>query len=56
MSVQPKQMKGAKMILYHVTTNKKAKNIIRAVLYRLIFLTLGGVIFENRRDIIGVEL
>ena len=32
----------------------EAKN--RAVLYRLVFLTLGGVIFENRRDIIGVEL
>lgn len=24
--------------------------------YRLIFLTLGGVIFTNQRDIIGVEL
>lgn len=32
----------------------EAKN--RAVLYRLIFLILGGVIFENQRDIIGVEL
>lgn len=38
--------------------NSKKWNLIktRAVLYRLIFLTLGGVKFTNRRDIIGVEL
>lgn len=38
--------------------SKQSKKIsdYRAVLYRLIFLTLGGVKFTNRRDIIGAEL